>query len=187
MATRSLLAPGVLAGRDVAVAGGSPVVAAACEQLGAHAHAIEVDLLDEEAVAAAAAGIGTVHAVVADARGPFAGAGGGYEGLRAALDGAFNVVRAVANAALIPAERGKVVLIAPAPGAGDHAAALRAALENLARTLSTEWARYGVTAVAVLTGDATTDDELVELTAFLVSPAGDYYSGCALALGAAAA
>jgi hypothetical protein len=35
-------------------------------------------------------------------------------------------------------------------------------------------------------GDATSDEELAELVCFLVSPAGDYLSGCRLELGAAA-
>ena len=44
---------------------------------------------------------------------------------------------------------GLVVVIAPAPGAGEHAEAARAGLENLARTLSIEWARFATRAVAV--------------------------------------
>ena len=72
------------------------------------------------------------------------------------------------------------MLVAPA---GD--APVQAALENLARTLSIEWARYGITPTAILPGAATTDDEVAELIAFLASPAGDYYSGCAFSLGRA--
>ena len=49
--------------------------------------------------------------------------------------------RAVATGALIPAGAGKCVLIAPRPDRGPFAGAARAALENLARTLSVEWAR----------------------------------------------
>jgi hypothetical protein len=85
---------------------------------------------------------------------------------------------------MIAAERpGKVVLVGPRPDAGPFAGAARAGLENLARTLSVEWARYGVTAVAVWPGERTTGEELAELVSFLVSPAGDYLSGCRLALG----
>ena len=105
--------------------------------------------------------------------------------------------RAVAVAGWIPAEAaarrppgpgsgpggGRVVLIAPAPGAGPHAGALRAALENLARTLSTEWARFGITPCAVLPGDATAPGEVAALCAFLASEAGDYVAGTALTLG----
>ena len=85
---------------------------------------------------------------------------------------------------MIPAQRpGKVVLIAPRPDAGAFAQASRAALENLARTLSVEWARYGITATAITPGCATTAEQLAELVCFLVSPAGDYFSGCRFSLG----
>jgi NAD(P)-dependent dehydrogenase (short-subunit alcohol dehydrogenase family) len=76
-----------------------------------------------------------------------------------------------------------VVLVAPAARAGAFARAAAAALENLARTLSVEWARHGVTAVAVTRGERTTDRELAELVCFLVSVAGDYFSGCRFDLG----
>jgi NAD(P)-dependent dehydrogenase (short-subunit alcohol dehydrogenase family) len=92
----------------------------------------------------------------------------GVPGLRAAADGCFAAARALANAAFIPAARGKVVLLAP----GDPATA--AALENTARTLSTEWARHGIVITCV--HDRARSDALV---AFLCSSAGDYYSGCA--------
>ena len=81
-------------------------------------------------------------------------------------------IRGVATGALIPAGAGKVLLIAPRPAGGSFASAARAALENLARTLSVEWARYGVTTVAIAPGARTTDEELAELVCFLVSPAG---------------
>jgi NAD(P)-dependent dehydrogenase (short-subunit alcohol dehydrogenase family) len=41
-----------------------------------------------------------------------------------------------------------------------------------------EWARYGVTAVAIAPGARSTDDDLAELVCFLVSVAGEYFSGC---------
>ncbi|HSD79051.1 MAG TPA: hypothetical protein VLB47_00265, partial [Solirubrobacteraceae bacterium] len=106
-------------------------------------------------------------------------AGGGPAGLRAGLDGAWNATRAVVNAALRPAGGGKVVLLAPRPRDGAHAAALAAALENTARSCSIEWARYGVRPTAVLPGDATPDADVAQLCAFLASRAGDYFSGCA--------
>jgi NAD(P)-dependent dehydrogenase (short-subunit alcohol dehydrogenase family) len=77
-------------------------------------------------------------------------------------------------------------MIAPRPDAGAFAGAARAALENLARTLSVEWARYGITATAITPGKATTDDQIAQLVCFLVSPAGDYFSGCRFSLGVAA-
>ena len=90
------------------------------------------------------------------------------------LDAAFISTRAVANAWIAAERTGKVVLVAPRDDVPQ-----RAALENLARTLSVEWARYGITATAVLPGS---DDDVAQLVAFLASPAGDYYSGCAFSL-----
>ena len=81
---------------------------------------------------------------------------------------------------------GRVLLIAPEPDAGPHAEAARAALENLARTLSVEWARYGITAVAITPGAGTSDVEVAELVCFLLSEAGGYFSGCRFALGTVA-
>jgi citronellol/citronellal dehydrogenase len=181
----ALLRPGVLEGRVIAVAGGAAAVAEACAALGAATPSLDADLLDEERVAAAAAALGPVDALVCDAGGPFMAAGGGIAGLRRGVDGAFNAARAVARAAWIDTRPGKVILIAPARGAGEHAGAAAAALENLARTLSVEWARRSITATAILPGAATTADEVAQLAAFLASPAGDYYSGCAFTLGGA--
>jgi NAD(P)-dependent dehydrogenase (short-subunit alcohol dehydrogenase family) len=103
--------------------------------------------------------------------------------LIACLEATWNVTRALANRSFLPAQRGgRIVYIAPAPSAGVHADAARAGLENLARTLSIEWARHRVTAVAIAPGDHTTGDHLAALTAYLASPAGAYFSGCLLDL-----
>jgi NAD(P)-dependent dehydrogenase (short-subunit alcohol dehydrogenase family) len=104
----------------------------------------------------------------------------GGDGLMNALEAAWTAVSQAANSSLIPSgQGGKVVLIAPAEGAGDEfVAAARAALENLARTLSIEWARLGIRPVAIHPGTATPAEEVAELAAFLASPAGAYYSGC---------
>jgi NAD(P)-dependent dehydrogenase (short-subunit alcohol dehydrogenase family) len=77
-----------------------------------------------------------------------------------------------------------IVLIAPPPG-GAAAEAARAGLENMARTLSIEWARRGIRPVAITPGTATSPAEIAELVAFLASPAGAYFSGCRFDLGAA--
>jgi NAD(P)-dependent dehydrogenase (short-subunit alcohol dehydrogenase family) len=182
-----MLRAGLLEGTVVATAGGAEHVAAACAALGAKTTTLEVDLLDEDAVTAAAAGLGSVGTLVCDAAPAFVAAGGGVEGLVAGLEGAWNAARAVANAIWRPGEGGKLVLVGPRPRDGAHAAALGAALENTARTLSIEWARYAIRPTAVLPGDATSDDEVAALIAYLASPAGDYFSGCAFALGLATA
>ena len=170
---QALLRDDLLAGREILAAPRTDAVAA-CERLGAGVRAVEADLLDEAAVEAA---VGPCGALVVDARALFGA------GLRAALDGTWCVMRATANAAFIPDRRGgKVVLVAPAPGAGEHAGALRAGLENLARTTSIEWSQYGITPTAVRPGANATAAEVAEVVAYLVSPAGDYFSGCALDL-----
>lgn len=111
------------------------------------------------------------------------GAGGAREALRACLDATWNVTRTVAAAALLPDERGgRVVYLAPPAGGGEHADAARAGLENLARTLSIEWSRHGITTVAIAPGEATPASEVAALVAYLASPAGAYFSGCLLDL-----
>jgi NAD(P)-dependent dehydrogenase (short-subunit alcohol dehydrogenase family) len=123
-----------------------------------------------------------LHALVFDAGASFGS--GGEAGLRAALELAWLSARAVATGALIEADGpGKLVFVAPRPDAGPHAQAARAALENLARTLSVEWARFTVTAVTIAPGPATTEHELAQLVGFLVSDAGAYLSGCRFDLG----
>jgi NAD(P)-dependent dehydrogenase (short-subunit alcohol dehydrogenase family) len=75
------------------------------------------------------------------------------------------------------------VLIGPPAQAGPRAQSAQAGLENLARTLSVEWARYGVSAVMMAPGVGATETDLSTLVAFLVSEAGEYLSGCRLELG----
>lgn len=157
-----MLRQGLLDDVTVCFAGEAAVVASACAELGAATPSIEADLQDEDAVAAAVTALGAIDTLVC-ATGD--------------LDAAFIATRAAANA-WIGAERGgKVVLIAPRDDAPQQAA-----LENLARTLSIEWARYGITPTAVLPGAATSDEEVAQLVTFIASPAGDYYSGCAFTL-----
>jgi hypothetical protein len=104
-------------------------------------------------------------------------------GLGACLEGAWEATAAVVNGAFLPAERGgRIVYLAPAPGAGEQAEAARAGLENLARTLSVEWARHEITVVTIALGDSTVPGEAAALIAYLVSPAGAYFSGCQLDL-----
>jgi NAD(P)-dependent dehydrogenase (short-subunit alcohol dehydrogenase family) len=96
----------------------------------------------------------------------------------AVLDEAWDAIRALLR------DDQLIVLIAPPPGDA-HAEAARAGLENMARTLSIEWARRGIRPVAIAPGTATSPAEIAELVAFLASPAGGYYSGCRFDLGAA--
>ena len=75
-----------------------------------------------------------------------------------------------------------IVLIPPS---GDRPA--QAGFENLARTLSVEWARYRVTTVAVAAGPHADGGDVAEVVCYLVSVAGDYFSGCRFDLGVTAA
>jgi len=188
MDATALLRPGLLDGRVVALGGGGDVLATPLAALGARVAPLPATL-DEDAMAAAIEP--ATQVLVHDLRPAFARAPAPVEDpLRATLDLAWITVRAVANAAFIqgsgagPASGGKVTLVAPAHDETDPAtAAVRAAAENLARTLSIEWARHGITTVAITPGADTDDAGLAALAAYLASPAGDYFSGCRLALG----
>lgn len=176
--------PGLLNGVAVALAG--PVrdqIATTLANLGADARPVAP--ASDEDVPPGAAG---VAALLVDAAAAFAATGAGDDELaplRAAADGAWVATRAVANAAWIEPGKpgGKVVFVAPRPGDGPHAEAARAALENLARTLSIEWARYGIRTTTITPGAETSDDDVANLVAYLVSEAGDYFSGARLDLG----
>ena len=179
-----LLRDDALRNASIVLAGGTEDVAAHCRRHGAHVTRLEADLQDEQAVVAAAEALGAATTVVCDAGALLRDAPAGLRALGAAVDGAWNVTRAAANAIFIPARRGLVILIAPRLADGEHAGAARAALDNLARTTSIEWARHGVRVVSVLPGNATQADAVAETVAFLASPAGGYYAGCSLELGA---
>jgi hypothetical protein len=180
----TLLRQGLLDGRAIALAGGGPaVIRDALGGLGARVEELELGSEPGEPAARSWAGAkAPLYALVYDARPAFGG--GGRDGLRDCLERGWVAVRGVATGALIPAGAGKVVLIAPRPDAGSFAAAARDGLENLARTLSVEWARYAVTTVAIEPGAVTSDDEIAELASFLVSPAGEYFTGCVFEMGA---
>jgi citronellol/citronellal dehydrogenase len=195
-----LLRSGLLDGQVVVVATPAPEgglvagVVAACAGLSAHVEELTWSPDDQEACERSLASVlnrhTRLHTLVNDAGGAYqssldAGAepGVGYRALRAALDGAWNATRAAANAAFIPAEGGKVINLAPAPGTGPGAASTAAGLENMARTLSIEWARYGICITTIAPTDAATPAQVASLVAFLASPAGDYYSGCRFDLG----
>ena len=167
-----ILRDGVLAGTQIVVAGAWELGAAVRERavaLGATVTEREVGPSGEEV-----AFEGNADVLVFD--------GSEIEGVQAVLDGAWLTVRPVARAAMIDHGGGLVVLLAPRPGSPEAEAA-RAGLENMARTLSVEWARFAVRPVAILPGAATSPAEVAELVAFLASPAGEYYAGCAFTLG----
>jgi citronellol/citronellal dehydrogenase len=133
--------------------------------------------------------------------------------LRLNVEGTWLMTHAVATRAMIPgAHGGKVVSITLSPHSGlpgmAHSSASRAAVENLTRVLSIEWARFGIRLTAIAAGHFATDtfvakypepvvrgaaatvplqrlgraEEVAWLVAYLASPAGDYFSGAVLTL-----
>jgi citronellol/citronellal dehydrogenase len=125
---------------------------------------------------------------------------------RLAVDAAWDLTLAVATRSMIPNRDGVVVFISFSPRRGmadfAHAAAARAAVENLAGSLALEWSKYKIRAVCVALGNIGTEsldgygaervaewerevplgrlgtaDEAAALIAFLVSPGGGYVTG----------
>jgi hypothetical protein len=185
----SILREGLLNGRSVMLAGASgdelDGLADALRALGATVTMFD-PVLDEAGEGGAdwVRARGPFHALVHDASSEFGH--GGPDTLATVLQDAWIATAALANGAFIPGgEGGKLVLLAPVADAGPHAGAARDALENLARTLSTEWARYGITATAIAPAEGTEPEVVATLVAFVVSTAGDYFSGCRFDLGSA--
>ncbi len=130
--------------------------------------------------------------------------------MRLNVEGTWLMTHAVATKAMIPAGRGKVVAITISPRNGmpgmAHSSAARAAVENLMKVLSIEWARFGILLNAIAAGQFETEtlltkypqsivdamasnvpvqrlgkeEEIAWLIAFLASPAGDFVSGAVL-------
>ncbi len=177
----------LLEGRSIALAGAPPALESSLVKLGARTEPFEPDV--EQAIAGEVVGSwararAPLHALVYDASAAFAG--GGSRGLRTALEHAWVMIREFATGELIPSGRGgKIVLIGPRADAGAFAEPTRAALENLARTLSVEWARHQITVTMIAPGARTADEEVTGVVCYLLSPAGDYFSGCRLSLGEA--
>lgn len=131
--------------------------------------------------------------------------------VRLNLIGTWLMTHAVASKAMIPAENGKVISVTLSPHHGlpgmAHSSAARAAVENLMRVLSIEWARFNIRTTAIASGHFRTDalkkypepvqagvartvplqrlgeaEEQAWLVAYLASPAGDYYSGAVITI-----
>src|SRR6188472_439272 len=138
--------------------------------------------------------------------------------LRLNVEGTWLMTHAVATRAMMGATReghprgGKIVNVTLSPHHGlpgmAHSSAARAAVENLTRVLSIEWARFGIRLTAVAPGPMATEtmrtkypkpvvdgvagtvplgrlgteEEFAWLVAYLASPAGDYISGTVLTL-----
>jgi citronellol/citronellal dehydrogenase len=130
--------------------------------------------------------------------------------IRLNVEGTWLMTHAVASKAMISAGGGKIVSITLSPHHGlpgmAHSSAARAAVENLMRVLSIEWARFGIKLNAIAPGQFLTEtfatkypkamvdasagtvplqrlgrpEEIAWLVAYLASPAGDFVSGAVL-------
>jgi len=168
----TLLRKGLLEGQSVVLVDAVPAsVSDLLSSLGASVRAFAES--DEERALEWAQAAAPVNSVVCFS-------GGGLE----EVEDAWTAVRALAVGALIPAGGGTIVLLGPSPAAVTHAGAVRAALENLARTLSVEWARYGITTTTIWPEARTAEDDLGTVVAYLCSQAGAYFSGCRFELDA---
>ena len=133
--------------------------------------------------------------------------------MRLNVEGTWLVTHAVATRAMIPDSRGgRILNVTLSPHHGlpgmAHSSAARAAVENLTRVLSIEWARFGIRLTALAAGHFATDtlktkypkpvvegvagtvplgrlgteEEFAWLVAYLATPAGDYFSGAVLTI-----
>jgi citronellol/citronellal dehydrogenase len=128
------------------------------------------------------------------------------------VTGTWLMTHAAATKAFVPQGGGKVLNVTLSPHNGMpgmvHSGAARAAVENMTRTLSIEWSRFGIRLVALAAGQFATDTvmtkyppQVVEsipgsiplgrlgteeewgwLVAYLASPAGDFFSGTVITM-----
>ncbi len=192
---RQLLRPGLLEGVSVLVAGASAgaqpasaltPLARALRGLGAavaecrpeHPGGRAPEEEDLELAVEDAVGLlgGGADVLVLDAASLFAP--GGRVALVGCLQASWGLIRAIANRAFLGAGGGgRVLMIAPPASAGEHADAAVAALENLARTLSIEWARHGSRPSRWHPAGAPPPAELADVAAYLASSAGSLFLG----------
>ncbi|HEX4732926.1 MAG TPA: SDR family oxidoreductase [Thermoleophilaceae bacterium] len=174
------------------------------------------DIREEDQVAAFADGVieshGRIDTLVNNAGGQYMTPAEdislkGFETVvRLNLIGTWLMSHAAAAKSMIPNGGGKIISVTLSPHHGlpgmAHSSAARAAVENLMRVLSIEWARFNIKTTAIASGHFRTDalkkypqpvqdsvartvplqrlgeaEEQAWLIAFLASPAGDYYSG----------
>jgi citronellol/citronellal dehydrogenase len=132
--------------------------------------------------------------------------------IRLNVEGTWLMTHAVATKAMIGGGGGKIINVTLSPHHGlpgmAHSSAARAAVENLTRVLSIEWARFGIRLTALAAGHFATEtlmtkyptpvvegvagtvplqrlgteEEFAWLVAYLASPAGDYFSGAILTI-----
>jgi citronellol/citronellal dehydrogenase len=204
-------------GARVVVCGRRPEPLEAVQaELGEDCLAVPTDVREPEQVAAlvdrALEHFGRIDVLVNNAGGQFLAPAEeiSLKGWRAvhrlAVDAVWDLTRTVAERSMIPNKDGVVVFIGFSPRRGmaemAHAAAARAAIENLAGSLALEWSEHGIRTVCVALGNIATEgldgygrervaewerevplgrlgtpEEAAALIAFLASPGGGYVTG----------
>jgi citronellol/citronellal dehydrogenase len=194
----------------------------AIREAGGAADAEPMDIRDSDAVEGLLDGIverhGRLDLLVNNAGGQFLSPAEAIspKGFRTVIElnvqGTWQMTHAAATKAFIPQRSGKVISITLSPHHGmpgmAHSGAARAAVENMMRTLSIEWARFNVKLCAVAAGQFDTEvlrtkypkevaenvvrtvplqrlgtpQEMAWLIAYLASPGGDFLSGCVITI-----
>ncbi len=182
----------------------------------------ELDIRDDEGVDAFFDGVlerhGRIDTLVNNAGGQFLSPAEAIspKGFRTVIElnvtGTWLMTHAAATKAFIPQGGGAVISITLSPHNGMpgmvHSGAARAAVENMTRTLATEWSRFGIRTCAIAAGQFATDtfvnkypkeivesvhrtipmgrvgesDEMAWMIAFLASDAGSFHSGSVITL-----
>ena len=195
---------------------------AAAGPLPGNAEAVAMDIRDEQAVESLFDRVverhGRVDVLVNNAGGQFLSPAEAIspKGFRTVVElnvvGTWLMTHAAATKAMIPQEHGKVLSVTLSPHNGMpgmvHSGAARAAVENMMRTLSVEWARFGIRTCAIAAGQFATEtlrtkypkevveavprtvplgrlgteEEMAWLIAYLASPAGDFFSGATITI-----
>jgi citronellol/citronellal dehydrogenase len=180
------------------------------------------DIREEEAVGRLFDGIierhGRVDVLINNAGGQFMSPAEAItpKGFRTVIElnvqGTWLMTHAAASKAFIPQREGKVISVTLSPHQGMpgmvHSGAARAAVENMMKTLSIEWARFNIKLCAVAAGQFDTEtlrtkypqpvvesvhrtvplqrlgtpEEMAWLIAYMASPAGDFLSGCVITI-----
>jgi len=196
--------------------------ATAIADAGGRAEAVAADIRDETAVDELVDGVlerhGRLDVLVNNAGGQFLSPAEAIspKGFRTVIElnvqGTWQMTHAAATKAFIPQRSGKVISVTISPHNGMpgmvHSGAARAAVENMMRTLSIEWARFNIRLCAVAAGQFDTEvlrtkypkqvsenvarsvplgrlgrpEEMAWLIAYLASPAGDFFSGTVLSI-----
>lgn len=198
------------------------VTAAAIRDAGGTADTGTVDIRDPEAVDAFFDRVlerhGRVDVLINNAGGQFAAPAEtvSAKGYRNVIElnvlGTWHMTNTAATKAMIPQNRGRILNITVSPHYGFplmvHTGAARAAVESMTRTLSIEWARFGITICALAAGTMATEtfvtkyppalqeaarlgqplprfgdeNEWAAFVAYMASDAAEYFTGCVLTM-----